>query len=148
MGQKKNHQECKVRPIQLLMLRWCPCYTHNYLLLQCAKDKTSKACQRRLRYTLKDKLTQSNVTAYVGEALQDPVSFKILIYPLFLLIFMHIPVCKLKRFPLGQLALYSTDDEPSCEVELGLTRKKVTASVSQLHSGLMCITFCLSVVWT
>lgn len=40
---------------------------------QTSLDKTSKACQRRIRYILKRPETVANVTMYKGEALQDKV---------------------------------------------------------------------------
>ena len=45
-------------------------------MFQTSQDKTSKACQRRLRYILKNPQTRNNVNLYKGEALQDKVSLK------------------------------------------------------------------------
>ena len=45
-----------------------------FLFSQSSADKTSMACQRRIRYMLKNKNTLNSVNAYVGEALTDPVS--------------------------------------------------------------------------
>ena len=44
-----------------------------HFLMQTSLDKTSKACQRRLRYILKNTETATNVNMYLGEALQDKV---------------------------------------------------------------------------
>ncbi|KAI0233752.1 General transcription factor 3C polypeptide 1 [Lamellibrachia satsuma] len=54
-----------------MLVNWCVIRDILHKHCRSARDKTSKACQRRVMYVMKNPQTKLNVDVYVGEALQD-----------------------------------------------------------------------------
>ena len=68
------YADCKVRTHHIIAMQYFLVRRGYEMCFQSAHDKTSKACQRRVMYVMKNPQTKLNVDVYVGEALQDAVS--------------------------------------------------------------------------
>lgn len=50
---------------------WLRCVLYTQVM----RNKTSRACQRRLRYMMRNPATTFNVSVFVGESRQDKVEY-------------------------------------------------------------------------